>query len=146
MIRKILVPVDGSDHSKKALVFACDMAERYDASIDLIHVLQVPEGKHTMELGAAAITTETPPEELKEAGRKVIQAAAGIVKALGCKLGKRKVKDGAPAEQILDHSTKNDIDIIIMGNRGLSNQTSESLGSVADRVSHLAECTCVTMR
>ncbi len=146
MIKKILVPIDGSDHSKKALVFACDMAERYDATIDLLHIVQAPDGQHTMELGAAAITAETPHDELKKAGHKVIQAAAEIVETLGCKLGKHQIEGGSPAKQILEHSRDSDVDIIIMGSRGLGNQGNELLGSVSDRVSNLAECTCVTMR
>ncbi|MCP4188828.1 MAG: universal stress protein [Gammaproteobacteria bacterium] len=146
MIHKILVPIDGSEPSRKALLFACDLAAKYDASLDLLHVVQAPEGQHTMVLGAAAITVETSRDELEEAGRKAMQAATEIVDQLGCKLDKQQIEGGSPTKQILDHAGKNDIDLIIMGSRGLSDLGGILLGSVSHKVSHLAECSCVTMR
>ncbi|MCP4489455.1 MAG: universal stress protein [Gammaproteobacteria bacterium] len=146
MINKILVPLDGSDLSKKALIFACEMALRYDSSLSLLHVVQALDGQHTMALGEAAITVETTHEELEEAGCKVMEAAVEIVDILGCKLDKQQIESGSPAKQILDHAANNSIDIIIMGSHGLSSLEGVMLGSISDKVSHLATCTCVTIR
>ncbi len=146
MIKRILVPIDGSNHSKKALAFACDMAAKYDASLDLLHVVQAPEAQHTTMPDAAAITAEISNEALKEAGHKVMQAAAEVVDTFDCKLDKQQLEEGPPAKQILNHARDKNIDLIIMGSRGLSSLEGVLLGSVSDKVSHLAECTCVTMR
>ncbi|MBW2341083.1 MAG: universal stress protein [Deltaproteobacteria bacterium] len=47
MIKKILVPVDGSEHASKAIEFAVNIARQYDATIHLLHVValtKIPEG------------------------------------------------------------------------------------------------------
>ncbi len=40
MMKKILVPTDGSIHAKKAVEYACDLASKYEASLYLFHVVQ----------------------------------------------------------------------------------------------------------
>ena len=40
MLQKILVAVDGSEYSKKALVFAGELAQKFDASLHIVHVPQ----------------------------------------------------------------------------------------------------------
>jgi nucleotide-binding universal stress UspA family protein len=42
MIKKILVPTDGSDHAKKAIEIASDLALKYGATICLLHVVSLP--------------------------------------------------------------------------------------------------------
>jgi len=43
MIKKILVPVDGSEHASKAIEFVSNMAKQSDATVHFLHVVQVTE-------------------------------------------------------------------------------------------------------
>lgn len=146
MITNILVPVDGSKNSEKALSFACDFATKYNAGLNVLHVVQHPPGEHVLALGAASVTIKSSPEELQEAGRQVIEASKKIVEDHACKLEGAEVAQGDPVQRILDAASKHDADLIVMGSRGLSNLAGLMMGSVSDKVTHLSDRTCITVR
>lgn len=146
MIKNILAPLDGSKHSQKALEFACDLANQYDARLHLLHIPQAASQQQVFALGSAAITMESSPQELESAGRSVIDAAKQICKDQGCKHVDAEIVSGSPAEMILERAKEHQADMIVMGSRGLSNLAGLLMGSVSHKVSHLAECTCVTVR
>ena len=147
MTKSILVPIDGSVHAEKALKFACDMASRADdAQLHLLHIAQAPHQDRVLVLGAAAITVHASPEELEAAGRKVLDSARSIAKDAGCTNVETRLADGDPARRIVEYAENNGIDTIVMGSRGLSDWSGLMLGSVSHKVSHLAPCTCVTVR
>ena len=145
MIKRILAPVDGSEHSKKALELACDLAGKYGARLYLLHVSLTPAAKHTLVLGGSTITVDASREEIVQAGHKVMESAKKIAAEHGCKDPKTDIVGGPAAQCILEHARENDVDMIVMGSRGLSDLKGLLLGSVSHKVSHLAECTCVTV-
>lgn len=146
MIKNILVPIDGSGHSKKALELACDLAARYQAGLHLLHVVQPAAEAQTMALGAAAVTLESSRQELQEAGARVVDAARQYAESHGCGQVDTDLADGPPAKRILERARDLEADMIVMGSRGLSDIAGLLVGSVSHKVSHLAECTCVTVR
>ena len=54
--------------------------------------------------------------------------------------------DGAPVDRILLAEKHEGADMIVMGSRGLGRVADVFMGSVSHRVSHLCECTCVTVK
>lgn len=146
MINNILVPVDGSKHSEKALEFACSIAKKFDAKIHVQHTVEVTLHEHAMFVGSAGFAFEASDEDIQKAGRTVIEAATKIIEEQGCKLVETEIAQGSPVQNILDRTKETDIDMIVMGSRGLSDFAGLLLGSVSHKVSHLAECTCVTVR
>ncbi len=146
MINRILVPIDGSRHSKKTLALACDLAIRYDAGLHLLHIVQAVPGEYTLALGGAAVTIDADQEELKKAGAELMNSAQKLADEQGCRIAKAHTEGGVPAQKILNYASENKVDMIVMGSRGLSDLAGLLLGSVSHRVSHLAECTCVTVR
>ena len=146
MIKKILVPVDGSEHSKKALEFACELAKKFESELHLLHVVQPPISTQTMAVGGSAVTTEVSREDLEEIGRNMIEAAIQITSNHDCTKVETQIEAGPPAQHILDAAKKHDADLIVMGSRGLSDIAGLLLGSVSHKVTHLAECSCVTIR
>jgi len=145
MIKNILVPVDGSKYSKTALELACDLAEKYDARLHLLHVILSPDAKHTLVLGGASVTVDASEEEIEQAGHQVIEAAKKIAGEQGLKDVETDVVGGPTAQRILEYAKDKDIDMIVMGSRGLSDISGLLVGSVSHKVSHLARCTCVTV-
>ena len=58
MIKNILVPVDGSKNSDRALDLACDLGSKYDANVTILHVVPNPIGAQAFVLGSAAVVVE----------------------------------------------------------------------------------------
>jgi len=146
MSRTILVPVDGSEHSKKAVAFAADLCNSTGAKLSLLHVVQSLPHDRTLVLGAAAITVNMTGEELKDIGAKVLDAAKAHAGEHGCGDVDTKVVLGDPAYEIVERAKALDAWMVVLGSRGLSDLAGLIMGSVSHKVMHLAPCTCVTVR
>lgn len=146
MINTILVAIDGSEHSQRALEWACDMAPRYDARLHVLHVPQAVGHDKTLVLGGAAITVKTSNEDVEKAGRSVIEAARKIMTDHGVENMTTEIGNGDPARRIVESAERLDADLIIMGRRGLTNFGGLLVGSVTHKVGHLAPCACLTIR
>ena len=146
MFKNILIAIDGSSHSKKALRFACDLANQYKTSLAILHVAYNPAQAHTMVLGSAAMTYQGNQKELDEIAKIIIDEAKDIADKAGCKNLKTHIKEGIPPQQILQFSKDNDIDLIVLGSRGLSDVAGFLQGSVSHKVNNMSECTCITVR
>jgi nucleotide-binding universal stress UspA family protein len=172
MIKKILVPVDGSPHSVKAVELASDLASKYEAEIVLLHVLlrgHMPDGLKKaleVEVGTRKISsdnlvnmpqqimarvgskkdTQLSLEELNYIGKYVLSSVATICRDKGIATVQQRVEEGNPAKVIIKIAEDVSADMIVMGNRGLSEFQGILVGSVSNKVSNLAKCTCVTVR
>jgi nucleotide-binding universal stress UspA family protein len=173
MIKKILVPFDGSTHSVKAVELASDLASKYDAEIMLLHVLlrgHMPEGlKRAMEVevghgaGRSAHhlvnypqeilarvddkkTTQMSVDELNFIGEKMLSGVVELCREKGVNTVTKHIDEGNPVEIILKLSESADVDMIVMGSRGLSELKGMLLGSVSYKVNNLSKCTCVTVK
>ncbi len=145
MMKRILVAVDGSKTSRKALEFASELAVKFDAELHLLHVAQPLHHEKTLVLGGAAVTVHASPEELQRAGRKVIDAARTIAEEKGVVRLTSQTVFGDPAKRIVESASERDVDSIVLGNRGLGGLAGLMLGSVSHKVNQLASCTCITV-
>lgn len=84
-------------------------------------------------------------KELDQIAEVIIEAAKAIADEAACKNVKTQIKKGIPAQQILEFTGDNNTDLIIPGSRGLSDVPGFFQGSVSHKVSHLCECTCITV-
>lgn len=176
MIETILVPTDGSEHAKNAVDLASDIASKYGARVVILHALlrrasagelkTLCEGTDISDalvkkldaicqavIDAAGVAYEglpapvpIPEEVVKEVGQAISEKAREIADAKGVKEITVEVVDGAPADSILAAAEHEKADMIVMGSRGLSNIGGLLMGSVSHKVSHLAPCTCVTVK
>jgi nucleotide-binding universal stress UspA family protein len=140
-MEKILVPVDGSEQSHKAVAFAADLAKHYSATLHLLHVFKltiIPEG-----LGEYVMSDR---EQLIALGNRIIAAAEGEAKGHGIERIEATVVEGDPAERIIDYAKEHEVDIIVIGSRGLGTFKGLLLGSVSNKVSHRTDRTCVIVR
>jgi len=146
MSKLILVAIDGSAHSKKALQLACELATKLEGKLHLIHVAQTPHQDKTLVLGAASITVHASRQELEKIGRKVLDAATQLMEKTGCTQFESEVLTGNPAKAIIKAATERKADMIVMGSRGLSDFEGLMLGSVSHKVNQFAPCTCVFVK
>jgi nucleotide-binding universal stress UspA family protein len=129
MFHRILLAVDGSGHSRKGVPIASDLGRRYGAEVIVFHVRE-----HELSwAGDIDVETEQESHDLVD----------GIVRALkdeGTSARGEVVRAplGQTARAILDAGADEDIDLIVMGSRGLSEWGRLLMGSVAHKVVHLA--------
>jgi len=148
MIKKILVPVDGSEHASKAIEFASNMANQSDATMHLLHVVQVTEIPEAIrEFIRSEEIQESPYYVYSEAiGRRILSVAEDEAKKNGVKHIETSVIQGDPAENIVNFAKHGAFDMIVIGSRGLGSLKGALLGSVSSKVCHLTDRTCVTVK
>jgi len=141
----ILVPTDFSTASAAALATAKELAERFGASIQLLHILEDP---YSTSAYATEVYGYLPPG-LKESWQRDAEARlARLLPADECARfgGTTAVLFGSPAKTIVEHAEQSGIDLIVMGTHGRSGVSHLLLGSVAERVVRTARCPVLTVR
>lgn len=146
MIRKILVPIDGSDHTFKALDLASEIAIKHDASMLLLHA--VPD-KTLTEAQRRFAEVEHIEGSLDQMQYTIAEQQLMIsARQRALKAGVREVdtlvEPGDPAKVIIDHA--GNVDVIVMGSRGLGPIEGLLQGSVSQKVNQLADAACVTVK
>ena len=136
-IRRILVPIDGSDYSDRALELAIEIGLKFDAEIEILNVLSYP----IVTFSPLPVTLETEYyDQLKEIRKKLINNAHNFVLNKAPKLKvSSKCLDGRPGRKILERADDGNFDMIIMGSRGLGGMGGLLLGSVSRVVVHGAK-------
>lgn len=146
MFHSILVPVDGSEHAKKALSVACQLARQESAALHLLHIPEELAHETTLVWGIGAIAIEASREEREAAGKQVVDRAAEAARELGATNLETVIGQGDPARTIISEARRRGVDAIVMGSRGLSDLKGLVVGSVSHKVSHAADCTVITVR
>jgi nucleotide-binding universal stress UspA family protein len=94
----------------------------------------------------AAVEHPVPVEVLRALGGKVLEAARRAVEAKGIDRVTETLEDGEAAQCIIAAAAREQADTIVMGHRGLGDIEGITLGSVSNKVSHLAGCTVIMIR
>ena len=148
LYNNILVPYDGSVHSQKALKMAVDMASAFDSALYLVNIIDVsavsPPGqihsKNTRKtLDQIKSTVKTSIESYLQKIQKDYEDSGVIVKGF--------VLEGDITEKLLKFTQDHDIDLVIIGSKGLSGVSKiKTLGSVSRKISELAKCPVIIVR
>lgn len=132
---KVLVAVDGSPASLRAVAFACELAKgRPQASVTLLTV------QNATMLGpdTGLMLTAWTEEEEERAGEEALEDAVAACQAAGVHFATRSER-GAPASTIDEIARQEKADHIVMGTRGLGSVRGLLVGSVATEVLHLVD-------
>ena len=133
MFKNILIAVDSSDYSNKALSYAKNMAETYQATLWLVHVFT-----HTSDLLGYS-DFEKLYAKRKHAGQSVLDDALEALGDSNFEI-RQELLEGPEPDSILSCAQKNRADLIIMGTRGMGALKGLLVGSVSRKVIHLATC------
>lgn len=145
MFKKILVPVDGSQTSWKALDTARSLAEKYDGRLLVITVI-IPYGSGSfLQMSLDQTLIDQNNAAMKKAGFATLDMAKD---KLGSYAGDVEYLEetGNPAELILDACKEKGCDTIVIGSRGLSGVEEFLLGSVSSKVSQYAKVPVVVVK
>lgn len=119
-VSKLLVPVDGSESSNKAVEYAASLAKRLGAKLTLLHVQESRLFGHRPELSQAI-------------GKSILSNAAEKLKGMTFD---QKLESGDPARKVTEIAEKEDYDMIVMGSKGHGALERFLLGSVINHVLH----------
>ena len=119
-VERVLVGTDRSETAERAVQWAADMAERYEAELVVLQVLA--DGADAQSTTAAL---QSYVQEVAPRGRAIVRAGDD------------------PARVIVDAATEEGVDVIVVGSVGMSGRKEFLLENVPNRVSHNAPCTVV---
>jgi len=139
MYEDILVPTDGSPAADSAIEHAVNVAERYDATI---HALYVVDDSAYATLDAAS---ETVVEALESEGEEAVGRIATAARNAGID-AVTTVTTGVAYRTILDHVANDGIDLVAMGTHGRRGLDRYLLGSVTERVVRTSDVPVLAVR
>ncbi|MDJ0991610.1 MAG: universal stress protein [Desulfobacterales bacterium] len=139
MFSHILIAVDGSGHSDKALAYARGMAASFGARLMLVHAY--PQTSDLLGYG----DFERLVSRRQAAGQDVIDAARNLLDDTGLDVHENLL-EGPEAEAILAAAEIHGVDLIVMGTRGRGSIEGLVFGSVSRKVTHLAPCPVLLIR
>ena len=123
----LLVPFDGSDSSKKALMRACELSKLDGGDITVLYV--IPRYEEMVNF----YKTEAITKSLFQEAEKIADAAKKLAAEQGVQI-KAVVQEGHASEKIVEIADKFKNDLIIMGTHGWRGMNKAIMGSTAERI------------
>lgn len=149
--RNILVPVDGSHYAEKAGLTAVDLAKKYSAKLMILYVAKYPPNSlgvsstHTVSVGFPL--GDPLADKAKQQATDSIDKISEYASKCGVNAEEQIVDTSSSiVETIADYAYRNNIDLIVMGNRGLTPFQELLVGSVAEGVLRQARCTVMVVK
>ena len=137
MISKILVATDGSDHAANALKYAVESAVKWDAQLIVLSVippirpiLPDPDGFYPTFLPEFEEELENAYKIILDEALKMVEKEQPAIKV------EARLEKGRPAEVIMKVARTENVDLIVMGSRGLGGIAGSVLGSTSQAVVH----------
>jgi nucleotide-binding universal stress UspA family protein len=155
LFNKILVALDGSEHSLRALDDAIQVAKKFHGKITLMHVysvtvapVMVPEPSTLTPSGMPVVTAAEVSkivEATRKVGNRILADAAEKAKAEKLQV-KTMLKEGNTVQEIVRVAEEGKFDLIVMGVRGISKIRELLLGSVSEGVIRHAHCPVMVVK
>ncbi|HEX7483004.1 MAG TPA: universal stress protein [Candidatus Bathyarchaeia archaeon] len=138
MYEKILVPVDGSEHSKRALKEAIKLAKMTGGAITLLNVNPSGSSMASSHRQPKCEMVQNKEKGVLVEGQKIAETEGILVETL--------LLEGQIVQQIVKTAKEGHYDLIVVGARGLSKLEEIMLGSVSHGVTETATCPVIVTR
>ncbi|MFC6837347.1 universal stress protein [Halomarina ordinaria] len=130
MYTRIVIAVDGSDEAKEAARRGLELARVFEASVDVLHVV---------ERKALRLTTAGDERDrLRERGRAVLTEIADLASDLGQPV-ETELREGKPAAEVSDFASERGADLVVVGRQGTTGLGRRLLGGVTEQVLHRSD-------
>jgi nucleotide-binding universal stress UspA family protein len=143
----LLVPIDFSEHSKKTIEYATQLAALSHGSIKILHVLQMPENLAAFYEGIyieqEVINTHV--ERVKRKANDQLSLVTEQILAKGLN-AQPALRVGNPYEEIVSAAKEMGADLIVIGSHGHGGLGRLLLGSTAERVLQYAPCAVLVVK
>jgi nucleotide-binding universal stress UspA family protein len=144
-LKRILVATDFSEPSDSALMYGRELADRFGATLYVLHVAQ---NIYISSFGAENYAAMAPglQEQIEDEARRRVNELLIDSDQSGPPTVPAILTAASPAFAIVDYAKEHDIDLIVMGTHGRGALAHLVMGSVAERVVRLAPCPVLTVR
>ena len=139
MFQRILVAVDGSMNSDRAVEAAAEMARNHGSTLSICHAFHIPEQYKTDLIDELE-------ETLVADAEKILAHAARVAKDAGLEVETRLLKKGHPTEAIVGHAKELGVGLIALGVRGRTPDPTRAIGSISSAVAERAGCSVLLVR
>ncbi|MBZ6495417.1 universal stress protein [Natrinema longum] len=137
MFDTVVVATDGSDSVKRAVDVALDLADRFDAEVHALSVIDASE-------------VDASPQQLRDELRTALETTADAALATVAERADGDVttatREGRPAVEICEYAREVDADVVATGTRGRHGENRLLLGSVAERIVRTSPVPVLTVR
>ena len=137
MFDSVVVATDGSESVQRAVDVALDLAERFEASVHALYVVDASEVESS---------PESVRDELRSALESEGEAALSTVVDRASTDVTTAVREGRPAAEITAYAREVDADVVASGTRGRHGENRFLIGSVAERVVRTCDKPVLTVR
>jgi len=142
-LKQILVPIDFSDCSRKALRYAVPVAERFGAQILLLYVIET----NVLPAELGFMPSEMKRARIDSAEKALEELAQRTEQALGTHFVRQTtVRNGIPWQEITAAAQALDVDLIVLSTHGYTGIKHILMGSTAERVVQHAPCPVLVVR
>jgi nucleotide-binding universal stress UspA family protein len=141
-VRRILVPIDFSEHARLVIDWAVHLAEEHGSAISLVHAYHLPVEFQQLE---GAYLPQDFWTNVKDEAQQSLATYQEEIAARGIEV-ETVVREGYPATVIEEEAKRLEADLIVIGTRGLSGIKHMLLGSIAERVVQKAPCPVLTVK
>ena len=140
-IRRILVPIDFTETSERALDYAVELARKLGAEITVMHAYELPIYGFPDGALVASVDVAT---RISQASQEGLQAA--VEKRRNCGVEMRAIlRDGPPADEIATVADEIGADLVVLGTHGRRGLRRAIMGSVAEEVIRACQCPVLTI-
>lgn len=134
----ILVPLDGSAYSQKALLQACDLAKNYQANLILVYVIDKSPSLNLLDRKEYL-------EILRKFGNKVLIKGKQTAKDQGLDVT-TIIKEGNISNEIVKLAKNKKCNLIIVGSKGLGATARFFLGSISNKLANNSPCSILIIK
>lgn len=147
MIKKILVATDASAASGRAVSFAAQLSVQHEAELLILNVIrdmQLPE--ELKEAPEFEDFLNARDDLMRLAADQILKNAKQKAKKDGAKNVQTAIGSGDPATSVAGFARRRNVDLIVVGTRGLSKIKAASMGSVSRKLLDLTDVNCLVIR
>ncbi len=143
---RILVPLDGSALAEKSLPVATTLAEKFESTLILLRVLDIPTASAPTSHPEVAI------DWVMAARQQALQEAESYLNARQAEIHRQGLRvrallrDTSPAEDILNVAVVEKVDLIVISSHGEGGLARWTFGSVANKVARHSPCPVLLIR
>lgn len=140
-MKKILVPVDGSEYSQRAILKAMELVKAFDSHVILLHVMNVESSVANLRYARVdtVLNWQTLVEDAQKKANDILEEGKKAYGDISNKVETAVLDEptGNIAKVIAEYANEQDVDLIIMGSHGMGSLMHRlSLGSVTNKVLH----------
>ncbi|GAQ19737.1 stress response protein NhaX [Oceanobacillus picturae] len=132
MFKRILLAVDGSEHSIRSAKYAIELAEKFNGVINVVYVVDGNKAK-------SDVLHATDKFALEKMRNDKLKAVKELLNKTDIQY-EIKILHGEAGPTIVNYANNNEIDGVVLGSRGLNNLQTFILGSVSHKVAKRVEC------